>query len=96
MRLSIEDRNTIKKIISNYIDDSKIYLFGSRTDDTKKGGDIDIYVETNHNLTLKDEIKILTKLELNGILRKVDLVIKTPFKTHQNIYETISKTKVAL
>lgn len=96
MRLSIEDRNTIKTIISNYIDDAKIYLFGSRTDDSKKGGDIDIYVETNHNLTIKDEIKILTKLELNGILRKVDLIVKTPFKAHQNIYETISKTKVAL
>lgn len=96
MRLSTEDKSIIKDTISNYINDAKIYLFGSRTDDTKKGGDIDIYVETNHNLTLKDEIKILTKLELNGILRKVDLVVKTPFKAHQNIFETIAKTKVAL
>lgn len=96
MRLSTEDKTIIKDTISNYINDAKIYLFGSRTDDTKKGGDIDIYVETNHNLTIKDEIKILTKLELNGILRKVDLIVKTPFKAHQSIYETISKTKVAL
>lgn len=96
MRLTQDEREIIKKTILTFIDDAKIYLFGSRVDDNKKGGDIDIYVETNSDVPLKKEITILAKLELNGILRKVDLVVKTPFKAHQAIYDTIFSTKVAL
>ena len=96
MRLSAQDIDTIKSVILAHIEDVKIYLFGSRVDDTKKGGDIDIFVESSQNVTFRDEIKILAKLELCGIYRKVDLVVKTPFKAHQSIYETISKTKVVL
>jgi predicted nucleotidyltransferase len=44
----------------------------------KKGGDIDFLVQTNKVVTLKEQINILTELELNGIERKIDLLVKTP------------------
>lgn len=96
MRLTKEQVCIIKTTIIKYISDAKIILFGSRVDDNKKGGDIDLFVETNQNITLKNEISILTELELGGILRKVDLLIKTPYKKEQNIYKTIYQQGIIL
>jgi len=46
MRLSKRIQNIIKKAVFENFGDVKVYLFGSRTDDTKKGGDIDIAIDT--------------------------------------------------
>ena len=75
MRLLKEEASIIKTTILRYIKDAKIILFGSRVDDNKRGGDIDIFVQTNQEVTLKEQIKILTDIEMNGVLRKVDLVL---------------------
>jgi predicted nucleotidyltransferase len=42
MRLNDEIREYIKSRLNNIDPESKVYLFGSRTDDQTKGGDIDI------------------------------------------------------
>ncbi len=48
MRLSEEYRTTIKEVLRKHFGEgSKFYLFGSRVDDTKRGGDIDLYIETD-------------------------------------------------
>jgi len=44
MRLSIEEVQLLKRVLFELSSDAKLYLFGSRVDDTKKGGDIDILV----------------------------------------------------
>ena len=44
MRLSAEHINIIKDLFYKQFPGSRIYLFGSRTDDTKKGGDIDLLI----------------------------------------------------
>ena len=50
MRLSDKYINTIKKYFFDIFGEGDIYLFGSRVDDTKKGGDIDLYlVIKEHN-----------------------------------------------
>lgn len=96
MRISKNDLKTLKSTIKKHIYDAEIILFGSRIDDNRKGGDIDIFVETKYNITLKDELKILSELEKNGISRKVDLIIKTPFKKEQSIFKTILKEGIHL
>ncbi len=96
MRLSKQETSIIKKVILENINDAKIMLFGSRVYDDKRGGDIDIFVETNQNINLKKKLKILTKLELNGISRKVDLLLKTPNSTEQEIFKTIYKEGIIL
>jgi predicted nucleotidyltransferase len=96
MRLSKQEISIIKKVILENINDAKIMLFGSRVYDDKRGGDIDIFVETNQNINLKKKLKILTKLELNGIERKVDLILKTPTSKEQKIFDTIYKEGIRL
>ena len=96
MRLSKKEVAIIKQTILKYIKNSTIILFGSRIDDTKKGGDIDLLIQTDKIITLKDKIKILTLLELNGILRRVDLIIQTPKTKKSSIIEVALKEGIKL
>lgn len=96
MRLKPNEINILKTSIYKYIKDAKIILFGSRVYDYKKGGDIDILIETNHQVNLKEQIKILTDIQLNGIYRKVDLLFKTPYVKEQSIFKTIYQEGIVL
>ena len=66
-------KETAREIFGN---NAKVYIFGSRADLNKKGGDIDIFIETDKKTSLQDELKFLAKLEIKGIERKVDLVVR--------------------
>jgi len=96
MRIKKRDVKTIKSTILSKISDAKIFLFGSRVDDTKRGGDIDLFVKTSINITLLDELSIITQLQLNGITRKIDLIIDTPQKSKQIFFESIKNEAIIL
>ncbi len=77
MRLSIYEITNIlactKKIFG---DDSKVYLFGSRVDDSKKGGDIDLYITSDMLADVfEKKISLLACLEKFLGEQKVDIVI---------------------
>ena len=87
MRLS--HPTEIKQIIQSKDPEARVFLFGSRTDDNAKGGDIDLLVISNL-LTASDKSGILLKLyDLLGE-QKIDLLItdrlENPFAKHA--YET--------
>jgi len=47
MRLSSSHSHIICETLSSVFgNEAQVWLFGSRTDDTKRGGDIDLYIET--------------------------------------------------
>jgi predicted nucleotidyltransferase len=96
MRLSNQDVTTIKNTIGSLVDNPKIILFGSRVDDSKKGGDIDLLIESACEIDLQTQIKILAKLELAGIERKVDLLVSTPQTPMLDIYKTAKEKGVLL
>jgi len=67
MRLTTFEITAINQNAKNIFGDAaKVYLFGSRIDDSKKGGDIDLYVisENQDNLYEK-KIKFLNALDIS-------------------------------
>ncbi|MDP1527456.1 MAG: nucleotidyltransferase domain-containing protein [Rhodocyclaceae bacterium] len=74
MRISSEQTEIIKSIIAREISaDAKIWLFGSRTDDRRRGGDIDLFVETQRP-DLLGELRCKINIE-DAIDLHVDLIV---------------------
>jgi len=74
MRLTKNEILNIKKIIYSFDKNSKIYIFGSRIDDKKRGGDIDIFVISKKiNFKIKQKIKVKFYLLFGD--RKIDLIV---------------------
>ena len=78
MRLSKQTQLAIKEAFNQlFIGD--IYLFGSRTDDQKKGGDIDLYIvpaqKQSAEQQYQQKIKFLVALQLAIGEQKIDIVI---------------------
>jgi len=78
MRLEKDKINFLKQEIKKYLPDFKLYLFGSRADDNKKGGDIDLLILSDYlpNPKNKRDIKIAF-YNLFGE-QKLDLVFFKP------------------
>jgi hypothetical protein len=63
----------------SFLPDDHLWLFGSRADLTKRGGDIDLYVETNYKdaaLVVKAQSKFYTEMIKKLGEQKIDIVIK--------------------
>ncbi len=76
MRLSKRIINILQNNIKNSFGNVNIYLFGSRTDDNKKGGDIDLSIDINLS---KQEFRKKKSLFLAMLMRidfdyKIDIV----------------------
>ena len=69
--------NSIKSTFKVVFGNGKIYLFGSRTDDNLKGGDIDLYLcpSTKFDNGRELKIKFLVQLELKIGEQKIDVII---------------------
>ncbi|MCD6430888.1 MAG: nucleotidyltransferase domain-containing protein [Deltaproteobacteria bacterium] len=100
MRLTNEQILTIKTIIlRNFGSAAKLILFGSRLDDSKKGGDIDLLVETD--LSPKEMFlkKIATLGQLQRALgeQKIDLLtVATDTNNVPDVVEIARKQGVSL
>ncbi len=74
VRLKDWEINVIKKVIKSFDQDARVFIYGSRADLNKKGGDIDILV-ISKNISLETQLKIKAKLIKYLGDRKIDLVI---------------------
>ncbi|MDD5158561.1 MAG: nucleotidyltransferase domain-containing protein [Sulfuricurvum sp.] len=76
MRLPETLKSSILKAIEESFGNVEIYLFGSRTDDTKRGGDIDIAIRTDMTREhfRKHKIAFVSLLMRMGFDLKIDLV----------------------
>lgn len=82
MRLSQTTCQAIKRNIAMMVPEADCYLFGSRTDDTLKGGDIDLLLLTPEKLPLT-RLSSLRRSILNQIgEQKLDLVNFSTSSSH--------------
>ena len=78
MRLSKRYIEVIKKYFKVFFENGEIYLFGSRVDDSKKGGDIDLYLEVKDQSNLfEKKLKFLSRVKKELGDQKIDVVFNT-------------------
>lgn len=98
MRLTKFEKNSIVKHFYNIFPNAKLYLFGSRTDDAKKGGDIDLYIETNSSSYSYSKLLDFNALVQHDIgEQKIDIVVnKIDKHILKPIYENAKKQGILL
>jgi len=85
MRLSEQEISVLKSTLRARSTEAELYLFGSRVDDTKRGGDIDLLVVAN-DMTPRDLRHIRIEFFKHFGEQKLDILLdngtfKDPF-TH--------------
>jgi hypothetical protein len=99
IRLSDDQITIIRSVFKEcFLQEDQLWIFGSRADLSKRGGDIDLYVETK--LRSADEIYEAENKFFCGLIRKlgdqkIDLVINSG-SGKKLIYAIAKKTGVQL
>jgi uncharacterized protein len=97
MRLSGSERAIIKESARKIFgSNTKIFLFGSRIDDSRKGGDIDLYIEAEKNTCLQDKISFTSILKWNLGDQRIDVLVNSPNTKDRKIFHIARKTGVEL
>ena len=94
MRISEIEKTTIVNAILEKDRNAQIFLFGSRTDDFKKGGDIDILVQSDE-IGLLEIVKIKSVIFKNIPEQKIDLLISKSNETNHFV-DFISNQLISL
>ena len=99
MRLTEAQRKSIKSAVTGVIgEESRVWLFGSRVDDAKRGGDIDLLIETDR--VVSSRISALCRIE--GALakrlgnRRIDVLLKDAQTAEAPIFHAARKTGILL
>ena len=96
MRLPPAISSTIKSRILESTPNADIFLFGSRVDDSAKGGDIDLLLITEEKLSLVS-INRIRRLILNEIgEQKIDIVLNYVGSNELLIYKVAREEGIKL
>jgi predicted nucleotidyltransferase len=82
MRLSPETATAIKRAVADcFGPGARVLLFGSRVDDSRRGGDIDLVIEADlmdTEMVAHAEVSLLARLVRVVGERKVDVLVSYP------------------
>jgi predicted nucleotidyltransferase len=100
-RLSHAEITAIKTSVSEVLGEScpyELWLFGSRADDTLRGGDIDLFVETTADIPSRVQAicHIYAKIILRLGDRKIDVLLKDCKTENAAIFDIAKRTGVRL
>ena len=95
MRLKSEYKDKIKAIVQEVAGpDANVVLFGSRIDDSKRGGDVDLLIELPFKTDKPAALSALLASKISRVMsgRKTDIIISAPnlkkLPIHQHAKET--------
>jgi uncharacterized protein len=74
MRIGKKEAALLKNAVQNILPDAGVYLFGSRVDDSKKGGDIDVLVIASRPLTELEKSRVKSEFYARFGEQKIDIV----------------------
>jgi len=99
MRLNSNEINIIKDAIADVFGDHvSVRLFGSRLDDTAKGGDIDLMVSLD--APIEEPARCIARAQAKMIMalgdRKIDVVLDAPNLSHSSIHQLAKAQGVVL
>lgn len=86
MRLTPHELHSIRSLLRKTDAQGQAWLFGSRADDNRKGGDIDLYFEPQRVLDLKTRLQLQYQLS-SECATKVDLLVKNPGQANSDIFD---------
>jgi predicted nucleotidyltransferase len=75
MRLTNSEADAIREEVRHLDPDAELYLYGSRTDDNARGGDIDLLVVSD-KLTLRDVLRMRSRILDRIGWQQLDLVTR--------------------
>ena len=90
MRISEQEAQKIKSLAVALLGAStKVWLFGSRVDDSAKGGDLDLLIKIEESIArpalLSSQLGVSLMRLFKG--RKVDIVLEAPNLEHKAIHD---------
>lgn len=100
MRLKKQEIEAIKNVTKAIFgDNATIRLFGSRTDDSQKGGDIDLFIFCNRMISRSEQyqLKIKFLVQLKKIIgdQKIDVLIDAEIRP-KSFFQTIKNEGILL
>jgi len=93
MRLSQNEVTLLKEKLASLSQEAKLYVFGSRVDDSKKGGDIDLLVVST-TLTKKDLRRL--RIAFFNVFGEQKLDILLDDGSFKNIFHKMISQKAVL
>jgi predicted nucleotidyltransferase len=99
MRLSEADIESIVYLANlHFGDDVQVFLFGSRTSNQQRGGDIDLLIRNPNNgqLKIRAKINFITDLILQIGEQKIDVVLENQVNKNSGFLKTIVQTAIQL
>lgn len=99
MRITNQQHKIIKQeLIDQFGGNATVWLFGSRIDDDKKGGDIDLYIETQQTIDNRASSAAQFSARLQRKLgdQKIDVLLADPQTPRLPIHEAAMQEGIRL
>ena len=95
MRLTAAETETIREEVRRLDPDAEIHLFGSRTDDLARGGDIDLLVVSDQ-LTFRDVLRLRASIQDRIGWQQLALLVRRRDQIGEPLVALALETGVAL
>ncbi|MDH5259444.1 MAG: nucleotidyltransferase domain-containing protein [Gammaproteobacteria bacterium] len=99
MRLSLDERKTIRLAVKEIFgEEATVFLFGSRVNDSLKGGDIDLMVQSETLIEDRQTktLQLVARLQMRLGDQPIDIIVIDPSVKQQAIHHEAIKTGIEL